>query len=806
MKERLKKILNEKMTKGKKKGFTLVELLVVIAIIAVLATVSVVGYLGFTSKAKESNDISLTTQMNTVLTAAGAIEKNTTMADAIEDLTDAGIDVEKLTPTSDNYAYVWDSNTDQMLLLNAEKAIVAPSNVTSISDTTVAFTIVHTKAQVTDWASSNYGVYLSSNYNGDYAFTILTSYDVTAKSNVDVSITDANSSETAMVNMDGGNLTLNTPKGTVNHYGETTIVTATAVSTSNSYHEYGTTDNLDLTVGRIVAENGGIIRTVNAVNAQSGSSVTEKTGGTIGTVIIASDSSNVTVDTSIDKKTTDQVTTALKGAGTEASPYLIGSASDFSVLSTGKVSSADDAVTFKESMIAGNKYYFKQTADIVVDEAYTGVYLNGTYDGAKHSIRMGSCEGEHDVLFTMMDSSILNLDVISTPSTLLSIIGPDGEWKYTKALTIDNCNTYVLNDSNEADTVNVTASNLGFFVSGHLFSSKYEMNISITNSNNYGNIESLGTCTGAFIGGSVYMPGYSSTKLGEFEKDSKTYTMSRIDNKYFHKFTMKNCHNYGNVTGNEQAGLIFGNYVGLTRFTSTYYDTDKNSQYVFSEEERATALKNITIENVTNEATINAIDYVGVFPTKESDNTYNAILNDKFESSCTGTSGKFINNGNALANASTFTIQYSAGDFYISGNSVNSLYEYKLGLSVNSVYTSEVSRMDGRTYVLPLTQGSNDSNVTVTTTGNRAYNETEALEANVITEDEVLDYTKHKYQGSLPMAIKVTSDGKVHVIFENGENTYPYTGYPDDSDCGKLTLRIFAYDVSGKYIGYHNFK
>ena len=38
----------------KRKGFTLVELLVVIAILAILASVSVVGYLSFTNKAKQS--------------------------------------------------------------------------------------------------------------------------------------------------------------------------------------------------------------------------------------------------------------------------------------------------------------------------------------------------------------------------------------------------------------------------------------------------------------------------------------------------------------------------------------------------------------------------------------------------------------------------------------------------------------------------------------------------------------------------------------------------------------------------------
>jgi prepilin-type N-terminal cleavage/methylation domain-containing protein len=42
------------MNKNKKKGFTLVELLVVIAILAILASVAVVGYTAFIGKAEEN--------------------------------------------------------------------------------------------------------------------------------------------------------------------------------------------------------------------------------------------------------------------------------------------------------------------------------------------------------------------------------------------------------------------------------------------------------------------------------------------------------------------------------------------------------------------------------------------------------------------------------------------------------------------------------------------------------------------------------------------------------------------------------
>ena len=55
------------MKKKMKKGFTLVELLVVIAILAVLATVSVVGYTSFITKANNSNALTELKQAQEVI-------------------------------------------------------------------------------------------------------------------------------------------------------------------------------------------------------------------------------------------------------------------------------------------------------------------------------------------------------------------------------------------------------------------------------------------------------------------------------------------------------------------------------------------------------------------------------------------------------------------------------------------------------------------------------------------------------------------------------------------------------------------
>ena len=55
------------MRNNKMKGFTLVELLVVIAILAILATVSVVGYTSFIKSAYISNDENIAAQLNQLL-------------------------------------------------------------------------------------------------------------------------------------------------------------------------------------------------------------------------------------------------------------------------------------------------------------------------------------------------------------------------------------------------------------------------------------------------------------------------------------------------------------------------------------------------------------------------------------------------------------------------------------------------------------------------------------------------------------------------------------------------------------------
>ncbi|MBR2926861.1 MAG: type II secretion system protein [Clostridia bacterium] len=91
----------------KKKGFTLVELLVVIAIIAILATVSVVGYTAFINKANQSNATTEAKQVEQAINAE-LMAGNDFVIGTVQSADAVAIDVTKTTyfvKASDNKVY-----------------------------------------------------------------------------------------------------------------------------------------------------------------------------------------------------------------------------------------------------------------------------------------------------------------------------------------------------------------------------------------------------------------------------------------------------------------------------------------------------------------------------------------------------------------------------------------------------------------------------------------------------------------------------------------------------------------------------
>ena len=111
----------------KKKGFTIVELVIVIAVIAVLAAVLIPTFVNLTKKANQSADIQATRQMNTALAIAGELDDIDAVIDA---LADAGYNSkEALIPVSTGYTFYWHEETKQIILVNEKNEVVFPEGV-----------------------------------------------------------------------------------------------------------------------------------------------------------------------------------------------------------------------------------------------------------------------------------------------------------------------------------------------------------------------------------------------------------------------------------------------------------------------------------------------------------------------------------------------------------------------------------------------------------------------------------------------------------------------------------------------------
>ena len=259
----------------KKKGFTLVELLVVIAILAVLATVSVVGYMGFTKKAQVSNDTSLVSQLNTLLKADEAINgKAKTPTDVLKVTEESGYNVEKLTPTTDKYNIVWNQEDNQFALLD-------------VKDSLVYGTI--SKKLYMNWKfadsyveTSNFSYYLK----GD---------KITGSLNIKAGLDVGNNTGITKINYIGEetgkdkvvirtnsyttDLEIDAINDNIIHYALLGNLTIENVK-DESYHEFGKVKNVSIKNGRFVAEEGSELGS-DVTKIEGGSAIVETTKSSI---------------------------------------------------------------------------------------------------------------------------------------------------------------------------------------------------------------------------------------------------------------------------------------------------------------------------------------------------------------------------------------------------------------------------------------------------------------------------------------------------------------------------------------------
>ena len=101
-----------------KKGFTIVELVIVIAVVAILSAVLIPTFVGLVKKSKVSADVMTVRNINTSLKVSESSTgtKPATYTEMLEIAAEAGYNVNKLNPTTEGYSIVWDKTNNTLFI------------------------------------------------------------------------------------------------------------------------------------------------------------------------------------------------------------------------------------------------------------------------------------------------------------------------------------------------------------------------------------------------------------------------------------------------------------------------------------------------------------------------------------------------------------------------------------------------------------------------------------------------------------------------------------------------------------------
>ena len=113
------------INRNNKKGFTIVELVIVIAVIAILAAVLIPTFAGIIKKANLSADMQAVRQMNVALAADGAVTP-TDIFNLHEVLAENGMTSEDYHPLTNDTYFFWDADLNRVLHVDKDMIVIAP--------------------------------------------------------------------------------------------------------------------------------------------------------------------------------------------------------------------------------------------------------------------------------------------------------------------------------------------------------------------------------------------------------------------------------------------------------------------------------------------------------------------------------------------------------------------------------------------------------------------------------------------------------------------------------------------------------
>ena len=215
-----------------KKGFTIVELVIVIAVIGILSAILIPTFVGLVNKANKASDNVLVRDLNLVLVNDSQVNgKHTTMHEALEVTKEGGFDVSKINAKANSSEVLWDSVNDVFCYFDGEEIKYIPETTLAVEPSQVKaheyFVIkdVNSSADL----STKYSTYLRS----CSVDTLETSkgLDVGAVTTVTTINYTSTESNTVVIRTNGGTLVVNAPNGTV-------TINANSITTDPNFFAY----------------------------------------------------------------------------------------------------------------------------------------------------------------------------------------------------------------------------------------------------------------------------------------------------------------------------------------------------------------------------------------------------------------------------------------------------------------------------------------------------------------------------------------------------------------------------------------
>lgn len=357
------------MKASKKRGFTIIELVIVIAVIAILAAVLIPTFANIIQKANVANDVALARNMNTILIADEATNgRSTDMYDVLIALEQGGFKLENLNPRADGNVFAWDKANNQIVYLDKKNPDKPIFQAKEIGNNKGDLYITTRKAEVfADYPGYSY--YFASDIKGDITLKGGSCLD-TGEFALDGNVYVQTENDVEIHGTIKDTITVDSASGKITNYsvvGKKVVIKNTAAT---SYHERGHVAAMEIQntlTGKVVLENDAYVETLT----------NNRTSGTV-----ESKGYVKAVDNASSDKTS--VTATQTGYVLEIGTY-------------------DQLVNFRNKVNAGASYSgmtVKLTADIDISErAWTPIgaaYRNkigadssvfqGTFDGQGHKI------------------------------------------------------------------------------------------------------------------------------------------------------------------------------------------------------------------------------------------------------------------------------------------------------------------------------------------------------------------------------------------------------------------------------------